>query len=102
MAGSNAGAPPRGGRLADFDGYVPDRSNADVDYTVENYAEFLTWPEPRVVRRTGPGRWESTERTRPGELTQHGFRMRLLDRERERREEEAAGIGRNPRRPVKP
>ena len=85
---------PTRDRLADFDGYVPDRSNADVDYTVENYAEFLTRYEPRVVRQTGPGRWESTEQTRPGELTEHGFRMRLLDRDRERRDEKAAGIRR--------
>ena len=71
----------RDDRLADFGGYVPDRSKADVDYTGENYAEFLVRYEPKGPRKP----------LRPGELTEHGFRMRLLDRERERREEQAAG-----------
>ena len=50
-----------------------------------DYAEFLT----RLKPRTGG----KARRIRPGEATEHGTRMKLLDLERERRAERAAGIG---------
>ena len=83
-------------RLRDFPGHVPDRSAIDADFRLVNVAEFLTRLEPRMVERTGPGQWASTRRRRPGEPTEHGLRMRLLDLARERKEEEQAGIRRTP------
>ena len=84
------------GPLADFPGHVPDRSGLDADVRVVNSAEFLTRLEPRIVERTGAGHWESTTRHRPGEPTEHGVRMKLLDLERERETERRAGIERLP------
>ena len=94
MSRPRATTPECGDRLADFDGYIPHRSGLGIYYTVESCAELLTRCEPRLVDWTGLGRRGSTERTCPGELTEHGLRMRLLDRQRERREELAAGVRR--------
>ena len=82
--------------LGNFPGHVPDRSGLDADIRVMNYAEFLTRLEPRIVERTRTGHWESTTRRRPGEPTEHGIRMKLLDLERERERERLAGIERLP------
>ena len=80
--------------LANFPGHVPDRSRFEGTYIRKDFAEFLTRLEPRVVEQTGTGRWESTTRSRPGEATEHGTRMKLLERERERLAETEAGIQR--------
>ena len=82
--------------LGDFAGHVPDRSRLNAKFRVVNYGEFLTRLEPRTVQRTEPGQWESTLLHRPGEPTEHGIRMKLLDLEREQETEKHAGIGRVP------
>ena len=76
--------------LADFDGHVPDRSKLDAELRIVDEAEFLTRLEPRTVE------WKTTNRHRPGEPTEHGIRMQLLDRQREQRAERAAGVRRRP------
>ena len=81
--------------LADFPGHVPDRTNFEGDYVQENYGEFLTRLEPRIVRKTGPGQWESANTRAPGEATAHGVRMKLLERARDREEEKKAGVHRH-------
>ena len=63
--------------LRDFPRHVPNRSGIDADFRLVNVAEFLSRLEPRTV-----GKY------RPGELTKHGLRMRLLDLAREREQEE--------------
>ena len=82
--------------LADFDGHVPDRSKLDAELRIVNKAEFLTRLEPRIVEPAAPGEWETKNRHRPGEPTEHGIRMKLLDRQREQRAERAAGVRRRP------
>ena len=89
-------APAQHDPLADFDGHVPDRSKLDAELRIVDEAEFLTRLEPRTVEPVSTGRWESRNRHRPGEPTEHGMRMKLLDLQREQRAERAAGIRRRP------
>ena len=96
MATNNPPTPDNHDPLAEFDGYVPDHSGLDADIRIVDRAEFLTRLEPRTVKRVAPGQWEGANRPRPGEPTEHGLRMKLLDRQRERREERAAGVRRRP------
>ena len=96
MAAQKPGPLTDTGPLADFDGHVPDRSKLDVELVIVDKAEFLTRLEPRTVEPAGPGTWEATNRHRPGEPTEHGVRMKLLDRQREQRAETAAGVRRRP------
>ena len=80
--------------LHGFDGHVPDRSDPNIQYVVKPYAEFLTRFEPRVAKRTGPGRWETSRRRSPTDPTPHGIRLRLLQLTDERRAEHDAGVRR--------
>ena len=68
----------------DFPGHVPDRSDPNVDYVIEPFAEFLTRREPRIVKQAGPGHWESDPLPPRRHPTPHGMRLRLLMLERER------------------
>ena len=87
---------PRTNPLAGFDGYVPDPASLDAEIRIVDRAEFLTRLEPRTGRQVAPGQWKGANRRRPGEPTEHGLRMKLLDRQGEQREERAAGVRRHP------
>lgn len=82
------------GTLADFPGHVPNRAKFGGVYLRADYAEVLTRLEPKAVTRTGPGRWESAPKPPPGTATEHGTRMKLLARERERIAQQQLGIRR--------
>ena len=97
MQDTNESAPPpQDDPYAGFDGHVPKRCKPGVEIRIVDRAEFLTRVEPRTLERAGPATWASQDRYRPGELTEHEMRMRLLDQAREARQERAAGVRREP------
>ena len=64
--------------LDDFPGHVPQRAGNGIEYEIVDIAEFIT----RRDREDAPT-------PEPGEVTEHGLRLRLLELEREQREEQA-------------